>query len=98
MLATMIVVQGDPEEIHRTWRERLLPAAGPRAEELGWIRSLVAQGDGELVILNLWRDEAGLERAMTDPEINRIQDAELKPLATGEPEIRRLEVVDDLTF
>lgn len=98
MQVTMIVVQGDPEAIHAAWRDRLLPVAGPKAAEYGWRRSVVARGDGELVVFNVWDDEDGLDRAIADPEIDRIQQEALVPLATAPPEIRRLDVVEDLAF
>ena len=33
MQATMIVVTGDVEQIHRRWTDELLPVAQPRAAE-----------------------------------------------------------------
>jgi quinol monooxygenase YgiN len=98
MEITMVRLQGDAEAIHRAWRERLLPVATPRAAEYGWTRSLVARGDGELIVVNVWRDAEGLEAAMRDPEIARVEQEELAPLAATTPEVTRLVVVEDLTF
>lgn len=98
MQATMITVRGDADAIHRAWRDELLPVAGARAAEYGWVRSIVAREGDELVILNLWRDESGLDRAFADPEIAAVQDERLIPLAIEPPQIRRLEVIDELTF
>lgn len=98
MQATSIIVKGDPDAIHRAWRDELLPVAGPLAEEYGWVRSVVAKDGDSVVILNLWRDPEGLERAFADQAIDTVQRERLGPLATEPPEIRVLEVVEDLTF
>lgn len=96
MQATMVVLKGDADQLYRAWRDKLLPVAQPLAREYGWVRSVAARGDGELVVFNLWSDADGLDRALADPAIARVQDAELAPLATAAPEIRRLDVLDDL--
>lgn len=98
MQATSITISGDADAIHRAWRDELLPVAQPKADELGWLRSVVARDGDTLVILNLWRDAEGLDRAFADADIARVQDDRLLPLAAAPPEIRRLEVLEDLTF
>jgi hypothetical protein len=98
MQSTMIIVSGDVAEIHRRWRDELLPVGAERAKDYGWTRSIVARGGDELVIVNLWADAEGLDRAFADPQIARIQDERLLPLAASAPQIRRLEVLEDLSF
>lgn len=98
MKATSIIVKGDPDAIHRVWRDELLPVAEPLAAEYGWLRSVVAKDDESVVILNLWRDAEGLQRAFADPQIDAVQRERLGPLASEPPDIRVLEVLEDLTF
>ncbi len=98
MQCTMIIVSGDIEEIHRRWRDELLPVAGARAADYGWKRSIVARTGDELVVVNLWEDADGLDRAFADEEIARIQDERLVPLSAAPPEVRRLEVLEDRSF
>jgi hypothetical protein len=95
MEITMVRLQGDGEAMYEAWRDRLLPVAGPRAGEYGWSRTLVARGDGELVVINLWRDAEGLDAAMRDADIARVEREELAPMATAPPEVTRLSVVED---
>lgn len=78
------------------WRDELLPIGRAKSAELGWERSLVARGDGELLIVNVWADSDGLDRAYADPDINRVQDEILLPLASAPPTVRRMTVVEDL--
>jgi hypothetical protein len=98
MQSTVIIISGDVEEIHRRWRDELLPVGAARAADYGWTRSIVARSGDELVIVNLWADADGLDLAYADPEIARIQDERLLPLAASAPQIRRLEVLEDLSF
>jgi quinol monooxygenase YgiN len=98
MQATIITVRGDAERIHAAWRDELLPVAQPLAERYGWTRSLIARDEHEIVIVNLWSDAARLDAAFADPEIDRVQREALLPLASAPPEVRRLELVEDLRF
>jgi quinol monooxygenase YgiN len=98
MQSTVIIVSGDVEEIHRRWRDELLPVAAGRAADYGWTRSIVARSGDELVVVNLWEDADGLDRAFADEEIARIQDERLAPLSASAPQVRRLEVLEDLSF
>jgi quinol monooxygenase YgiN len=98
MQATVITISGDADAIHRAWRDELLPVAGARAAQYGWTHSIVARDGDELVVVNLWSDAAGLDRAFADEEIAAIQDERLAPLASAPPRVRRLEVLEHLTF
>ena len=96
MQITLIVAQGDGTRMHEVWRDELLPVAEPKAAEYGWLRSVVAASDAEFVVLNVWESADGLDRAAADPDIAAVQDRALVPLATAPPEVRRLDVVEDL--
>lgn len=96
MEVTMVVIEGDPAELHRAWRDELLPVARPRAQDYGWQRSIAARGERELVVINLWADAEGLDRALADPDIDRVQREAIAPLAAAPPRVWRLEVADDL--
>lgn len=98
MQATLITISGDVDAIHRVWHDELLPVAGRRAADYGWKRSVLARDGDVLVILNLWADAEGLDRAFADPDIAAVQEHRLLPLASEAPQIRRLEVLDELTF
>jgi quinol monooxygenase YgiN len=98
MEITVIVMQGNADRIHRAWKVELLPVAAPKAAEYGWRRSLLAAGDDEVVVVNVWEDASGLDRAFADPDIDRVQQEALVPLAAAPPEVRRLEVKEDLSF
>lgn len=92
------ITTDDVDALLGAWRDELLPVAGPKAAEYGWQRSFVARGEGELLIVNVWADGEGLDRAYADPDINRVQDEILVPMAAAPPTIRRMTVVDDLRF
>ena len=97
MEATFIhITTHDVDALLGAWRDELLPVGRAKADEYGWQRSIVARGDGELLIVNLWRDAEGLDRAFADPEINRVQDEVLMPFAAAAPTIRWMTVVEDL--
>ena len=97
MQTTFIHVTTDNvDALLSAWRDELLPIGRAKAAEIGWERSIVARGDGELLIVNLWADGDGLDRAFADPDINRVQDEILLPLASSPPTIRRMTVVEDL--
>ena len=98
MEITVIVMQGNADRIHRAWKEELLPVAAPKAAEYGWRRSLLAAAGDEVVVVNVWDDTSGLDRAFADVDIDRVQREALVPLASAPPEVRRLEVKEDLSF
>ncbi len=78
------------------WRDELLPVA--KAAEYGWQRSIITRGDGEVLIVNLWADGDGLDRAFADPDINRVQDEILIPMTSAPPTMRRMTIVEELTL
>lgn len=90
------ITTDDVDALLTAWRDELLPVGQAKAAEIGWERSVIARGDGELLIVNFWRDAEGLDRAFADPDINRIQDETLTPMASAPPTIRRMTVVEDL--
>ena len=89
---TVIKLKGDTDTIIERMRE-MQPLMQRVGRENGAISHVSARTDDGVIIVNVWRDEAGSDAAAANPE---VQEALGKAMAAGgvEREMRHYEVVE----
>ena len=85
------VEPADVDAAVRIVESSLLPAAREQPGYRGYIH-LVDRATGERVHISLWASEDDLRALHTGPHL-RNQISKVRPLLTGEPEVRDFEVV-----
>jgi hypothetical protein len=69
----MVKLSGDPEQLLAAKREFMDPVAERVFAECGHEWQVIAQSDDGLVILNLWTDAGGRDRANADPAMEEAR-------------------------
>jgi hypothetical protein len=69
----LVKLGGDPEQLLAAKREFMDPVAERVFAECGHEWQVIAQSDDGLVILNLWRDGEGRDRANADPAMEEAR-------------------------
>ncbi|GIE29286.1 hypothetical protein Ait01nite_023310 [Actinoplanes italicus] len=80
-------LKGDPEALERfaNANPELMDGLAAAGRELGGVRHTFAAGDGEILVVDEWPDEASFQRFFdSQPDVHRIMEA---AGAQGPPEI-----------
>ena len=78
VLATIDLKVDDLEALVAAKKELMDPVADPLFAEHGHLWQLVVRIDGGVRLLNLWRDDAGRDRANSDPRMVAAREAVLE--------------------
>jgi len=78
VLATIDLEVDDLDALVNAKKELMDPVAGPLFAENGHLWQLVVRTDGGVRLLNLWNDEAGRDRANSDPRLVAAREAVLE--------------------
>ncbi|HJQ49165.1 MAG TPA: hypothetical protein VJ838_01455 [Gaiellaceae bacterium] len=70
----MVKLSGDPEKLLAAKRQFMDPVAAQVFPQHGHVWQVIARGDEELVIMNLWEDEEGREHANADPAMQEARE------------------------
>jgi hypothetical protein len=82
---------GDPKELLKRKRERFDPVIDRLAPQHGAIFSVVAEGEDEVVIVNLWESPQGPQALVTSPEAHDVQQASGMPAPSSFEQYRDVE-------
>ena|SRR2546423_12884820 len=90
---TVIRVKGDTDELLRHKSEVMDPVFESKVGEYGGLFHVTARTDDGVLIVNLWENEDGSEKAFQDPEIQETLKT-MEEKVSGPPERDHYEVVD----
>ena len=77
VLAAIELKVGDLSALVAAKKELLDPVADPLFADNGHLCQVIARTDDGVLLLNLWRDEAGRDRANSDPQLVAAREAVL---------------------
>lgn len=78
VLATIELKMNDLSALVAAKKELMDPVADPLFAENGHIWQVVARTDEGVLLLNLWQDETGRDRANSDPRLIAAREAVLE--------------------
>jgi hypothetical protein len=65
-ILTMFEIHGDPDELIAVERDTIAPIARPLAKENGSISNTIVKTDTGIMVINLWENEAGMEKVAAE--------------------------------
>jgi hypothetical protein len=77
---TMMRLAGDPDDLFEKVRDRVDPVTARLSPKHGRIANVVVRTDDGIVVVNLWRDEAGRQAMSEEPDVQEaVRSAGLPP-------------------